>query len=217
MNITVFIADDHTIIRDGLRSLLEAQGDIHVVGDADNGREAVQQVHKLAPDVVLMDIAMPEVNGIDATRQITSEMSKPHVVILSMHSTSEHIFRAFQAGAFGYLLKDSAGSEVVDAVREVSLGRHYLSQKITEAMIVDYVHQGKMSSTDSPLDSLTIREREVLQLTVEGRSSAEIGKTLSISPKTVDTYRSRLMHKLGISDLPTLVRFTIQHGLTRLE
>ncbi len=214
--ITVFLADDHAVVRDGLRVLLEAQPDISVVGDAANGRDAVHQVTQLCPNVVVMDIAMPELNGIEATQQIYEACPSAQVIILSIHSTTEHIFRALQAGARGYLLKESAGIEVVNAVRAVHAGHRYLSQKISDRLIDDYVRQRRASDV-SPLTRLSPREREVVQLVVEGKSNAEIAGILSLSLKTVETYRSRLMRKLGISDLPSLVKFAVQHGLTPLE
>jgi DNA-binding NarL/FixJ family response regulator len=217
LSITVFLADDHAVVRDGLRVLLETQHDITVIGDAANGRDAVRQMAELRPDVAVVDIAMPELNGIEATCQIRQLCPATQVVILSIHSTTEHIFRALQAGARGYLLKESAGAEVVNAVRAVYAGRRYLSQKITDKVLDDYVRQQEILKAQSPLERLSPREREVLQLVVEGRSSAEIADILSLSPKTVETYRSRLMHKLGINDLPNLVKFAIQHGLTPLE
>jgi len=217
MTITVLLADDHAVVRDGLRLLLEAQGDIKVVGDAANGHEAVHQVERLRPDVVVMDIAMPELNGIEATQQIREGCPSAQVVILSMHYTSEHIFRALQAGARGYLLKESAGIEVVNAVRTVQAGHRYLSQKISDKVIDNYVHQREAAETTSPLARLSPRERQVLQLVAEGKSSAEIASVLSLSHKTVETYRSRLMQKLGISDLPSLVKFAIRQGLIPLE
>jgi DNA-binding NarL/FixJ family response regulator len=214
MTIRVLIADDHPVVRDGLRFLLEAQGDIEVIGDSADGREAVQSVRRLAPDVVIMDIAMPELNGIEATLQIHESQPGTQVLVLSMHSTAEHIFRAFQAGAQGYLLKESAGPEVVNAVRMVHAGRRYLSQKIAETVIDDYIRERHAAS---PLNSLSSRERQILQLIAEGRSSAETAKALFLSPKTVETYRSRLMHKLGVNDFAGLVRFAIRHGLTSLD
>jgi len=214
MNISVFLADDHAVVRDGLRALLEAQPDIQVIGDAANGREAVRQTAQLCPDVVVLDIAMPELNGIEAAYEIGQVCPAAQVIILSMHSTTEHIFRALQAGARGYLLKESAGIEVVNAIRAVHAGQRYLSQKISDRVVDDYIRQRQAAS---PLARLSSREREVLQLVAEGKSSAEIADMLSLSLKTVETYRSRLMHKLGISDLPGLVRFAIQHGLTPLE
>ena len=217
MAITVFLADDHAVVRDGLRAILETQGDIRVVGQAADGREAVRQVQHLCPDIVVMDIAMPELNGIDATQQIREACPTTRIVILSVHATTEHIFRALRAGAKGYLLKESAGQEVADAVRAVHAGRRYLGLQITERVIDDYVLQRQVDEGRSPLERLSAREREILQLVVEGNSSAEIAEILRISPKTVETYRSRLMHKLGLGDLPSLVKFAIQHGLTPLN
>jgi DNA-binding NarL/FixJ family response regulator len=212
--IKVFLADDHGVVRDGLRVLLEAQPDMCVVGDAANGRLAMRAVMQLRPDVVVMDIAMPELNGIEATLQMRETCPDTRVLILSMHSTTEHIFRALQAGARGYLLKDSAGTEVVDAVRAAHAGRRYLSNKIAATMIDDYIAERHRVS---PLASLSLRERQVLQLVVEGKSSAVAGTILSLSPKTVDTYRSRIMHKLGTGDIPALVKFAIQHGVTQVD
>ena len=211
---TVVLADDHTVVRDGLRVLLEAHADIRVIGDAANGRQAVRLALQLHPDVVIMDIAMPEMNGIEATQQIHDMSPATQVLILSMHSTTEHIFRALQAGARGYLLKDSAGAEVVEAVRAVHAGRRYLSQKIASTVLDDYISE---RSRASPLDSLSPRERQILQLVAEGKSSAEAARMLFLSPKTVDTYRSRMMQKLDIGDLPGLVKFAIQHGITQLD
>jgi DNA-binding NarL/FixJ family response regulator len=217
VSITVFLADDHAVVRDGLRALLAAQPDIRVVGDAADGREAVGQVARLGPDVAVIDIAMPELNGIEAAQGIGEVCPSTQIIILSMHSTTEHIFRALQAGARGYLLKESAGIEVVKAVRSVHAGHRYLSQKISDTLVDDYVRQRQAAEPKSPLASLSPREREVLQLVVEGKSSIEIADALSLSVKTVETYRSRLMYKLDISDLPGLVKFAIQHGLTPLE
>lgn len=213
MTINVLIADDHAVVRDGLRLLLETQPDIRVVGEVADGRAAVDAALRLKPDVVIMDLAMPLLNGADATVQILEKDESCKVVMLSMHSTVEHVFRALQAGVLGYLRKESAGSEVVDAVRMVHSGRRYLSQKITESVVDDYVRK---RADESPLESLSQREREILQLLVEGRSGIDIARQLNISPKTVDTYRSRMMQKLGIGDLPSLVKFALQHGLTTL-
>jgi len=204
-------------VRDGLRYLLEAQPDIKVVGDAADGRQTLRLVERLRPDVAIMDIAMPELNGIEATRRIRTDCPSTQVIILSIYSTEEHVSRALEAGARGYVLKESAGIEVVNAVRAVHSGHHYLSQKLSDQLIDDYLHQIKASGEKDPLDRLSPREKEVLQLVVEGKSSAEIAAALSLSIKTVETYRSRIFQKLDIDDLPSLVKFAIQHGLTPLN
>jgi len=214
MTIRVLLVDDHAIVRDGLRFLLEAHDDFEVVGGAANGRDAVRAARDLQPDVVIMDLAMPELNGTEATHQIHEACPGTHVLVLSMHSTAEHIYRAFQAGAQGYLLKESAGPELLAAVRTVHAGRRYLSQKIAETVVDDYIRERHVAS---PLESLSGRERQILQQIAEGKSSAETARVLCLSPKTVETYRSRMMKKLGIADFPALVRFAIQHGLTPLE
>lgn len=212
--IRILIADDHAVMRDGLRALLEAETGLQVVASVANGREAVAAAARTAPDIVLMDIAMPDLNGIDATREILDRNPSIGVIVLSMHATSEHLFRVLEAGARGYLLKDVAGQEVVQAVHTVREGRRYLSQSITDLMTNDYLRRGL---PDSPLASLSVRERQVLQQVAEGRSNAEIAEALHLSPKTVETYRGRLMQKLGLDDLPALIRFAIQHGLTPLR
>jgi len=216
MSISVIIADDHAVVRDGLRLLIETQCDMKVIDEASNGREAVRQALRTNPHIVVMDLAMPELNGVEATRQIPENCPATKVIILSMHSSSEHVFQALKAGAHGYLLKESAGAEVINAIRSVHSGKRYLSEKIGDQMIDEYIsHRGIVEST-SPLLKLSSREREILQLVAEGKSSAYIAQTLFISPKTVETYRSRLMQKLCINDLPSLIKFAIQHGITSL-
>jgi DNA-binding NarL/FixJ family response regulator len=212
MTITVFLADDHAVVRDGLRLLLEAQPNMTVVGDAADGRDAVRQAQLLNPDILIMDVAMTGLNGIEATRQIRALRPSTQIVILSMHANPEYIARAFQAGALGYVLKESAGLEVTAAVQAAYVGKRYLSQKIAERGLYDH-----LPYEENPLDNLSEREREVLQLTVEGRSSTQIADILALSPKTIETYRSRLMHKLDLDDLPSLVKFAIRQGLTSLE
>jgi DNA-binding NarL/FixJ family response regulator len=217
MSITLFLVDDHTVVREGLRALLEAQPDLKVVGGATTGREAVGQVSRLRPDIVLMDINMPDLNGIEATQQIRQVCPTTQVIILSMHATAEYIQRALQAGAQGYVLKESAGSEVIEAVRTVHAGQRYLNPKVSNRLINDIISAREPGQVSNPLTSLSPREREILQLVVEGNSSIDIATALSLSPNTVDTYRSRLMRKLGMSDVPSLVKFAIRHGLTSLE
>ena len=201
-------------MRDGLRAILEREGGIEVVATASNGRETVLEARRLNPDIVLMDIVMPELSGIEAAAQIRDHCESTRVIILSMHSTVEHIFRALQAGAMGYLLKGSAGSEVVEAVRAVHAGRRFLTRKVSDVVVDGYVREHRASS---PLESLSPREREVMLLVVEGRSSREIADALHLSPKTVETHRSRLMEKLGVENVIGLVKFAVQHGLAKPE
>jgi DNA-binding NarL/FixJ family response regulator len=210
MSIRVLLADDHAMIRDGLEALLKAAGDIEVAGSAGTGREALRMAAELSPDVVVMDITMPDMNGIEALGLLRSKHPDIRVIMLSMHSSAEHVYRALNAGAAGYLLKEAAGEEIVAAIRRVHAGRPYMSLGLAAMER----RAGRRAGDSGPLASLSPRERQVLQLVVEGRSSSEIATLVHLSPKSVDTYRSRLMKKLGISDLPTLVKFAIQHGLT---
>lgn len=210
MTIRVLLADDHAVLRDGLRALLEAPPGISVCGTAGNGRDAVRMAAELEPDVVIMDVTMPDMNGIEATLLLHRKHPLIRVVMLSMHSSAEHVHRALAAGAAGYLLKESAGDEIVTAVHAVHAGRQYLSRLLPALER----RSASRESDISPLASLSTRERQVLQLVVEGRSSAEIAKLVHLSPKTVETYRSRLMKKLGVTDVTGLVKFAIRHGLT---
>jgi DNA-binding NarL/FixJ family response regulator len=216
MSIKVFLADDHAIIRDGLRALLEAKPGISVVGDASDGKQVLSQVNELQPDVVVMDILMPEINGIEATQKILETSPQVRVIILSMLGTADHVFRALRAGVRGFLLKESAGREVVDAVEAVYSGDMYFSGPITNTLVNDYMQMREESETDT-IEKLSLRENEILCLVVEGKTSAEIGRDLHLSPKTVESYRSRIMQKLGISDLPELIKYAIKHGLISLD
>ncbi|HEU0201309.1 MAG TPA: response regulator transcription factor [Burkholderiaceae bacterium] len=210
MSLRVLLADDHAVMRDGLQALLQAAG-AEVVAAVANGRDAVRRALELRPDVLVLDIAMPELNGIEALRLVRAKWPEARVVVLSMHADAEHVYRALDAGAAGYILKESAGPEVVAAVRAVHVGKRYLSPAI--APLAD---RARPRAGPSPLESLSTRERQVLQLVVEGRSSAEIAQRVHLSPKTVETYRSRLMKKLGVGDTPALVKFAVQHGITSL-
>lgn len=212
MAIRVFLVDDHGVLRSGLQALLEIEPDIEVVGESGHARQAVRLVQELAPDVVVMDISMPELNGIEATLQIRQSCPSTQIVVLSMYYTSEHIFRALEAGARGYVVKESAGSEVIKAIREVYSRRSYLSQKISDRVVEDYA-QSRTKGFFSPLGRLSNREREVLQLVVEGKSNSAIADILCLSVKTVETYRSRLKNKLGIDTLADLVKLAIKQGL----
>jgi DNA-binding NarL/FixJ family response regulator len=217
MSITVFLAEDHRMVREGFRLLIETQSDIKVIGEAGNGREAVRQAAKLNPDVVLMDIEMPELNGIEATRQISETSPSTKVIILSMYSTPQHISRAFKAGARGYILKESAGDDVIKAIQTVHSGKIFMCNEISEVVVSQYIKDNRAGELDDPLARLSAREREILQLLVEGKSNTKIAELLFLSPKTIETYRSHLMQKLGIGDLPSLVKFAIQHGITSVK
>ena len=217
MKISVLVADDHAIIREGLRVMLGSQPDMEVVGTASNGYEAIQFVDQNEPDVVVIDISMPELNGIEAIARMLPQHPHLKVIVLSIHETKPYVYRTLKAGAKGYLIKETAGLEVVDAVRAVQRGERYLSQRIADLLTDISFRQLETSMDVNPLDALSPREREILQLVAEGRTSQEIGERLSISSKTVDTYRSRLMHKIGVEDMAGLVKFAIQHGVISLE
>ena len=212
MPVRILIADDHAVIREGLKIILEAQGSMTVVGEAINGRDALEKSLALKPDVIIMDITMPDMNGIEATRLIHAQLPAVRIIILSMHHSREHVFRAIQAGASAYLLKESAGTCVFAAVQAVMKGGSYFSEGVEPPPNI--VKAGNKSRIPSPLESLSQREREVLQLVVEGNTSAEIAEFLGLSPKSVETYRSRLMLKLGVGNVPSLVKFALLHGIT---
>jgi len=209
MTIRVLLADDHALIREGLRALLATTSDIEVVGEVRTGREAERLVERFRPDVVLLDVAMPDLNGIEAARAIHAKRPATRIVMLSMHATAEYVYRAFDAGASGYLLKEMAVEEVIAAVRAVHGGGQYLSPALAQS-----VPDPGSGYARGPVDSLSTRERQVLQLVVEGHTSSQIARMVHLSPKSVDTYRSRLMSKLGVGDLPALVKFALEHGLT---
>jgi DNA-binding NarL/FixJ family response regulator len=217
MSITVFLADDHAVVRDGLRAILEAQDDIEVIGDAADGRDTVKQVTTLCPDIAIIDIAMPQLNGIDATQRILKSNPSVKVVMLSVYSTIEYVLRSLKAGALGYVLKESAGSEVIHAIHAVFEGDRYLSQKILKGVIDDYIKRSEKSGKLAPITRLSLREREVMQLVIEGKTSDEISQILCISAKTVDTHRSRLMKKLNVKDIVGLIKFSMQQDFTVQE
>jgi len=213
MTISVLIADDHTVVAEGLRHLVAAQPEMEVIGLAENGRDAVRSAMDARPDIVLMDHGMPLLNGTEATRLIRERCPDTRVIMLSMYSDAVHVFRALQAGATGYIIKRSVAKEVVDAIWAVHRGGRYLSRQLAD-VVIDVVHR---TAPEDPLERLSSRERQVLQLLAEGHSVAEIAGTLSLSPKTVETYRARMMEKLGIYELAGLVRFAIQQGVTSLD
>lgn len=209
--INILVVDDHGIVRDGVSALLDGHFHMKVIGTAANGKEAVLAAEKLNPDVIVMDLVLPELCGVDATLRILAARPLTRIVILSACDTSEHVFRALRAGARGYVLKEGASAELVQAVLAVVAGERYLSPRITGVLIDSLLVDAEAAS---PIESLSPREREVLHLTVSGASSAEIGEKLSLSRKTVDTYRSRLMGKLGVEDLAGLIRFAVAHAMT---
>lgn len=213
MTIRVLIADDHGVVAEGLKHLVEAQSDMQVIGLVGDGREAVRVAREAQPDIVLMDLSMPELNGADATRAIQEREPKCRVIVLSMYSDREYVRRALTAGASGYVVKRSAAKELVDAIRAVYAGQRYLSPRVADVIIDAYAGNER----DDPLSRLSAREREVLQLLAEGHTGAQIAERLSLSQKTVETYRARLVEKLGIRDLAGLVRFAIQRGLVSLD
>ena len=212
MIIKIIVADDHKIVRQGLRTLLEAEPDMNVVGEADNGRATLRLVQELKPQVVIMDISMPGLNGIEATRQILVESPEVKVVALSMHSDSLFVLNMLKAGASGYLLKDCALEELVKAIRTVVAQKTYLSPGVSDIVIKDFV-SGWSSPGSSAFSVLTAREREVLQLIVEGKKSSEIADCLCVSVKTVETHRSQLMSKLKIKNIADLVKYAIREGI----
>jgi DNA-binding NarL/FixJ family response regulator len=214
MTITVLIADDHGVVAEGLSHLVGSQPDMRVVGLAENGRDAVRAAVEARPDIVLMDHGMPIMNGTEAARLIRERCANTRVIMLSMYSDAVHVYRALQAGATGYIIKRSVAKELVEAILAVHRGGRYLSKQLADVVIDHVVHR---TAPDDPLERLSSRERQVLQLLAEGHSVAEIAATLSLSPKTVETYRARMMEKLGIYELAGLVRFAIQQGVTSLE
>ena len=216
MKITVLLADDHSIMRQGLRSLLEQEPDLEVVGEAENGHEAVRMAADLAPDVVVMDIGMPELNGIEATRKIKAQTEKVKVVVLSMHGDRRFVTGMLGAGASAYVLKSGAFEEVVAAIRAVLANQLYTSPKITNLVMEDYLR--KLTQPEPAQESpLSPREREVLQLLAEGKSTKEIAGRLFISVNTVDTHRRRIMEKLDIHSVAELTKYALREGLTSLD
>jgi DNA-binding NarL/FixJ family response regulator len=217
MSITVFLADDHTVVREGLHSYLSANSDIEVIGEAGDGLEATRAVAKLCPDVAVLDLAMPVLDGIEATERISGANGTTRVVILSMHAMLDYVMRGLQAGADAYVLKAAAGSELTRAVRAVHAGHRYLSPRVTDQVVDKLLACGPFPESNGPLSELNQREREILKLVADGQSNKEIAATLSLSHSTINTYRSRMMRKLGVDDLVSLVKLALKHGLTSLD
>jgi RNA polymerase sigma factor (sigma-70 family) len=223
--IRVFLADDHDILRDGLRALLELAGDIQVVGEARTGREAVAETERLRPDVVLMDISMPELDGVEACRRIRQQVPEARVLFLTMHEADDYLFRALRAGAAGYLIKRTAAGDLVAAVRAVARGESFLSPSVARTLVAEYAGRSTPASRSEhdttaardAYDTLTGREREILQLVAEGYTNQEIADRLHLSVKTVQTHRASVMEKLELRDVTHLVRYAVRRGLVNPE
>ena len=211
--VRILLADDHTILRKGLRLLLEREPGFGVVAEASNGKEAIDAVVRELPDVVIMDIAMPMLNGIEATKRISAEHPKTAVIVLSVHSDESYILRALKAGARGYLLKDSAESDLIHAVHVVAAGKAYFSPAVSKILADDYVRQVQQQGVEDPYELLTTRERELLQLIAELKPSKEIASLLGLSPYTVDTHRGNIMQKLNIHSIPELTLYAVRKGI----
>ena len=218
VSIKIILADDHKIVREGLRFLIENQPDMELVGEAGNGRRAAQLVRELSPDVVIMDIAMPELNGVEATRQITAEFPHVKVIALTMHSDRQYVVEILKAGGSGYLLKDYAFEDLVSAIRMVIAGKIYLCPGIADIVLKDYVqHLSTGPTANSPTSSgLSNREREVLQLLAEGKATRDVASILHVSVKTIETHRQHIMGKLDLRSIAELTKYAVREGLTFL-
>ena len=215
--IKIFLADDHTIVREGLAKLLEGEANLQVVGEAENGREAVGKVEELKPDIVLMDIAMPMLNGIEATRQIRKICPETKIIILSMHSHERYISELFRLGASGYLLKSAAGTDIITAIQASLRGETYLSPSISNKVVEGYISLKKESHQEDRYNRLSNREREVFQMIAEGRSTKEIAEILFVSPSTVKTHRANIMEKLEMENISQLIQFAIHLGIVEIQ
>ena len=208
--IRVLLADDHTVVREGLRVLLEQQPDLTVIAESADGRECVLLAEEYSPDVIMMDVAMPNMNGIEATRRIVASRPATNVVMLSMHNDESYVLQSLRAGARGYLLKDSPRGDVLDAVRAAAAGRPYMSRKVSRLLQEEYVDQLRSKDLDDSWDLLTDREREILQLLAEGRQNKEVAALLNISPTTVETHRGHILRKLGLHGTADLVLYAVR-------
>ncbi len=208
--IRVLLADDHAVVREGLRALLAAQGDFHVVAEAEDGRQALELARSLRPDVAALDVSMPLLNGVDAARRMAGWERGPRVVLLTMHAEDQYVLEALRAGVRGYVLKSEAGADLVRAIREVVSGGFYLSPRVSPAVV-----EALRSPRPSRDESLTAREREVLQLVAEGKTTKEIAALLGVSVKTADAHRTRLMQKLDLHDVASVTRYAIRRGIIR--
>jgi two-component system, NarL family, response regulator NreC len=211
--IRILLADDHQLMRSGIRLMLERESDLSVVGEASDGREAVALAKSMRPDVVVMDIGMANLNGIEAAQQVTQNRPEVAIVMLSMHSDESYVLRALKAGARGYLLKDSAEADLIKAVHAVAGGKSFFSPAVSKVLLDDYVRKLKRSGADDAYDLLTPREREVLQLVAEGKSNKDIANLLNLSVYTVESHRSNFMEKLNLRGLPELILYAVRKGI----
>jgi DNA-binding NarL/FixJ family response regulator len=209
----ILLADDHKLMRSGLKALIEQQPDLTVVGEADDGRQAVALAASLKPDLLVMDIGMPNLNGIEAAHQITQASPATAIVILSMHSDESYVLRALKAGAKGYLLKDSAESDLIRAVHAVAGGKSFFSPAVSKVLLDDYVRKLQRSGAEDAYDLLTPREREILQLIAEGKSNKDVANLLNLSVYTVETHRSNIMEKLNLRGIPELILYAVRKGI----
>lgn len=209
----ILLADDHTILRAGLKMMLNAQPDMEVVGEAHDGRQALQEAMRLHPDIILMDITMPDMNGIEATKQVKKHLPDVKVLILTMHENDEYVFQALRAGASGYLLKEAAHTELINALHVIQNGDVYLSPAAQSIMVGDYLQRVRAGEEKDSYSSLTEREREILKLVAEGLTNNQIAERLVISPKTVDTHRTHIMDKLNLHSRAELVKYAMRRGL----
>ena len=212
----ILIADDHGIMRQGLRALIEKQDGMEVIGEAEDGQMAVQLASELSPDVIIMDITMPNLNGVEAARQILQQSPNARIIALSMHSNRRFVTEMLKAGALGYVLKSYLFDELVKAIHSVAVNEYYLSHQITDVLIEDYINRPITSGNLHP-DKLTDREREMLQLFAEGKTAKQVALHLKVSPKTIDANRRQIMNKLGIYSVAELTKYAIREGLTSLE
>ena len=212
----ILLADDHNIVRQGLRALLQSEPHFRLVGEASNGIEAVRLAERLKPDVLITDVMMPGLNGLEVTRQVTKSLPKTRVIILSMYTNDAYVFEAFKNGALGYVLKDSEASDLIQAVREVIAGQRYLSPPLSERALELYIRKVE-SVPENPYELLTSREREVLQMVAEGRTSVEIANHLFISPRTAEGHRANLMRKLSLQNNADLIRFALKRGILPMD
>lgn len=209
----ILLADDHVVMRTGLRALLERQPNLEVVGETENGRETIDRVEALKPDVVVMDVGMPILNGIEATKQIANEKSSTAVIILSMHADESYVMRALKAGARGYLLKDSAAADLINAIQAVSQNKSFFNPKVSHILAEDYVRVLKQKGEVDSYELLTDREREILQLLAEGKANKEIATLLNISPYTVETHRKHILEKLNLHNPAELILYAVRKGI----